>query len=47
MLLFDLTPDLFASELHTSLPENGAIRIELKFKEALKKPCHLSSVPGI
>ena len=38
MLLFDLTPDLSASEPHTSLPENGAIRIELKFKEALKDP---------
>ena len=38
MLLFDLTPDLSASEAHTSLPENGAIRIELRFREALKDP---------
>jgi hypothetical protein len=42
MLLFDLTPDLNASDAHTTLPENGAIRIELKFKEALNDPvtCH-------
>lgn len=33
MLLFDLTPDV-----HTSLPENGDIRIEVKFKDALKDP---------
>ena len=35
MLLFDLTPDLGASEGHTSHPENGNIRIELKFNKAL------------
>jgi len=29
MLLFDLTPDHAASEAHTSLSENGNIRIEL------------------
>jgi len=37
MLLFDLTPDLAASEGHTSPVESGNIRIELSFKEALKK----------
>ena len=36
MLLFDLTPDTAASEAHTSLSENGSIRIELQFEEALK-----------
>jgi hypothetical protein len=43
MLFFDITTYLSASDAHTSLPENGAIRIELKFKEALKDPvtCHL------
>ena len=35
MLPFDLTPDLGASEGHTSHPENGNIRIELKFNKAL------------
>jgi len=47
MLLFDLTPDLAASEGHTSPVESGNIRIELSFKEALKKGNHLSIVPGI
>ena len=37
MLLFDLTPDLAASEGHTSPVESGNIRIELSFKEALKE----------
>ena len=37
MLLFDLTPDLAASEGHTSPVEAGNIRIELTFKEALKQ----------
>ena len=36
MLLFDLTPDLAASEGHTSPVETENIRIELTFKEALK-----------
>ena len=36
MLLFDLSPDSAASEGHTSLSENGSIRIEIKFEEALK-----------
>ena len=31
MLLFYLTPDSGASECHTSIPENGNIRIELLF----------------
>jgi hypothetical protein len=35
MLLFDLTPDHAASEAHTSLPENGNIRIELQFSRSL------------
>ena len=35
MLLFDLTADLAASETHTSLPENGNIRIELQFSRPL------------
>ena len=34
-LLFDLTPDHAASEAHTSLPENGNIRIELQFGRPL------------
>ena len=35
MLLFDLKPDHAASEAHTSLPENGNIRIELRFSRPL------------
>ena len=35
MLVFDLTPDGSASDGHVSLPENGNIRIELKFDSAL------------
>jgi hypothetical protein len=35
MLLFDLTPDLAASEGHTSHPDNGSIRIELKIAKDL------------
>jgi hypothetical protein len=31
MLLFDQTPNHAASEAHTSLPENGNIRIEPQF----------------
>jgi hypothetical protein len=38
MLLFNLTSNLSDSNAHRSLPEYGAIRIELKFKEALKDP---------
>jgi len=35
MLLFDLTPDRGASGGHTSQPENGSIRIVLKFNKTL------------
>jgi hypothetical protein len=35
MLLFDLTPDLAASEGHTSPTESGNLRFELKFAKAL------------
>jgi hypothetical protein len=38
MLLFDLTPDLAASEGHASHPDNGHIRVELKFAKALPDP---------
>jgi hypothetical protein len=37
MLLFDLTPDLGASEGHASPADSGSIRIEITFKEALIK----------
>jgi hypothetical protein len=35
MLLFDLTTDHGAAEGHTSHPDSGDIRIDLKFKKAL------------
>jgi len=35
MLLFDLIPDQGASEAHTSNPEQGNIRVELKFAKSL------------
>jgi hypothetical protein len=35
MLIFDLTPDGCASDGHSCFPDNGNIRIELKFYEAL------------
>jgi len=35
MPLFDLTPDRSASEGHTSHPDNGNIRVELKFSKPL------------
>jgi hypothetical protein len=35
VLVFDLTPDQSLSDGHTSLSENGNIRIELKFDTAL------------
>jgi hypothetical protein len=41
MLLFDLTPDLAASEGHASHPDNGHIRVELKFAKALPVMCLL------
>jgi len=38
MLLFDLTPDRRASEGHTSHPNNGNTRVELKFAKLLPEP---------
>ena len=38
MLLFDLTPDRSASEGHTSHPDSGNIRVELKFSKPLPEP---------
>jgi hypothetical protein len=38
MLLFDLTPDTSASEGHTSQPDNGNIRVELRFAKPLPDP---------
>jgi len=35
MLLFDLTPDQGASKAHTSHPEQGNIRVEMKFAKPL------------
>ena len=35
MLLFDIMPDQGATEGHTSNPENGSNRIELKFNKTL------------
>ena len=35
MLVFDLTPDLAASDGHTSDPASGNIRLELKFGKDL------------
>jgi hypothetical protein len=35
MLVYDLTPDMAASEVHISLPVNGNIRIELKSAKPL------------
>jgi hypothetical protein len=35
VLLFDLMPDRAASDSHTSNPDNGNIRIELKFAKTL------------
>jgi len=35
MLLFYLTTDRAASVIHTSHPDNGNVRIELKFAKAL------------
>jgi len=44
MLVFDLTPDLAATEGHTSDPVNGHIRLEIKFVQDLPD---LMCVPGI
>jgi len=35
MIVYDLTPDLAASEGHATPPTNGDIRIDLKFAKAL------------
>ena len=35
MLLFDLTPDRTASQGHASQPDNGNIRVELRFAKPL------------
>ena len=35
MLFFDLTPDSAASEGHTSISENGSLRIDVKFDSDL------------
>jgi hypothetical protein len=46
IILYDLTPDRAASEEHTSPVENGNIRIEFTFKEALKQAI-MCLIPGI
>jgi len=38
MLVFDLTPDIAASEGHTSDSTHGHIRLDLKFKKAQPEP---------
>ena len=38
MLVFDLTPDLAASEGHASDSTHGHIRLDLKFRKALPEP---------
>jgi len=38
MLRFDLTPDRASSEGHTSHPDYGNIRVELKFSKPLVEP---------
>jgi hypothetical protein len=38
ILLFDLTPDIAASEGHVSYPDNGVVRIECKFAQPLPEP---------
>jgi len=38
MLLFDLTPDRSALEGHASQPDNGIIRVELRFAKSLPDP---------
>jgi hypothetical protein len=37
MLIFDLTPNGCPSDGHTSLPDNGKIRIQLKFDDDLSE----------
>ena len=38
VLGFDLTPDLEADEEHISLPRQGNVRIEARFKKPLPEP---------
>jgi hypothetical protein len=38
MLLFDLTPDRSASASHKFLPDNGVVRIEMRFAKPLPDP---------
>ena len=38
MLVFDLTPDLAASEGHASDSAHGHIRFDMKFRKALPEP---------
>ena len=38
LLLFDVTPDRGASEGHTSHPDSGNIRIDIKFAKILTVP---------
>jgi hypothetical protein len=38
VLGFDLTPDVSADEPHISLPRQGNVRIEARFKSALPEP---------
>jgi len=42
MLFFDLTPDVGASERHTSHPEQSNIRVELKFAKPLPEASRAS-----
>jgi len=37
MLLFDLTSDRAASECHISLPDEGNIRLDLRFEKPFSK----------
>jgi len=38
LLRFDLTPDMEADEEHISLPRQGNLRIEARFKKPLPEP---------
>ena len=38
MLGFDLTPDIEADEEHITLPRQGNVRIEARFKNPLPEP---------
>jgi len=47
MLLFELTPDQGASEAHTSHPEQGNIRMEMKYGQAITRSDHVPAVSRI